>query len=144
VLVPWGGGGLTVGIASALRQLRPETKVYAVEIDTAAPLSASLAAGEPVRIDHTPSFVDGIGGPGVSPRQFERARELLDGVLTVTLEQTADAIRLLATRAHVVAEGAGAAPVAAARQVEGVVVCIVSGGNIDAAKLAQILDGRVP
>ena len=146
VLVPWGGGGLLSGIASAVKALRPETRVYAVEPETAAPVTASLAAGEPQTVEYVPSFVDGAGAHALVPGMWERARPLLDGSFTVTLDETAAAVRLLAERARVVAEGAGALSVAAAlgRPVEGRVVCIVSGGNIDAAKLAAILSGRTP
>ena len=139
VLIPWGGGGLTTGIASALKALRPEVRVVAVEPDTAAPLTASLAAGEPRAIEFEPSWVDGAGGPALLPGMWERARELVDEAVAVSLEETADAVRLLATRAHVVAEGAGALALAAALRREDRCVCIVSGGNIDAAVLAGIL-----
>lgn len=147
VVIPYGGGGLSCGVASALRQLRPEVRIYAAEVETGAPLAASLAAGEPVRVDYTSSFVDGIGGPVVFPEMFELSRDLLDGSLVTTLDEVAAAVRLLAERNRVVAEGAGAAGVAAAvagKAGEGRVVCIVSGGNIDTAKLATILTGRTP
>ncbi len=147
VLIPWGGGGLTTGVASALSDLSPRTKVFACEPETGAPLAASLAAGEPVGVDYLPSFVDGAGGKAVLPQMWERARPLLSGSVTVTLDETASAVRLLAERARVVAEGAGALPVAAAvsgRAGGGRIVCIVSGGNIDASRLAAILDGRTP
>jgi threonine dehydratase len=144
VVIPYGGGGLSCGIASAIRARAPKTTVFAAEIATAAPLSASLAAGEPVVVPYTPSFVDGIGSPAVFPEMFELARTLLDGSLVVEPDQAADAVRLLATRAHVVAEGAGAVPVAAATAGlagSGRIVAVVSGGSIDASKLAAILAG---
>ena len=147
VLVPWGGGGLTTGIASALAQLSPSTRVIACEPETGAPLSASLAAGEPVGVDYTPSFVDGAGSKGLLGPMWERARPLIAGARRLTLDETASAVRLLAERARVVAEGAGALSLAAAlsgHAGEGRIVCIVSGGNIDAARLASILDGRTP
>jgi threonine dehydratase len=144
VLVPFGGGGLSCGIAAALRVLAPGCKVHACEVETAAPLAAALAAGEPVEIEHTPSFVDGIGGPRVFPEMFELARELLHGSLVVPLDEVADAIRLLVERNRIVAEGAGAAPVAAALRRSGKVVCVVSGGNIDAETLGQILQREHP
>jgi threonine dehydratase len=145
VLVPWGGGGLACGIAAGLRALRPGTRVYAVEVEGAAPLAASLAAGEVVSIDYRPSFVDGIGSKTVFPEMLELARELLAGSLVVPVEAVAGAVRLLAERARVVAEGAGAAAVAAAPLLDGAqVACVVSGGNIDSAKLAKILAGGVP
>jgi threonine dehydratase len=147
VLIPFGGGGLSCGIASALRALAPACKVYACEVETAAPLAASLAAGEPVEIEHRPSFVDGIGAPTVFPEMFELARELLDGSLVVGLDDVAAAIRLLVERNRVVAEGAGAAPVAAAlgdSAGTGKIVCVLSGGNLDTATLQTILSGRSP
>jgi threonine dehydratase len=146
VLVPFGGGGLSAGIASAVKSLRPQTLVYAVEPETGAPLTAALAAGEPQPIDFRPSFVDGAGGPALLPAMWPLVREVLDGAFAVSLDETAEAVRTLARRARVVAEGAGALALAAALggRAEGTVVCIVSGGNIDAAKLATILSGETP
>jgi len=147
VVVPYGGGGLASGIASAIRVLRPATKIYAAEASTAAPLDASLKKGEAIDIAHTRTFVDGIGGPRVFPEMFALAQELLDGSLVSTLEEIAEAIRRLVDRNHVVAEGAGAAAVAAAmtgKAGRGKVVCVVSGGNIDTAALVAILQGRLP
>jgi threonine dehydratase len=142
VLVPWGGGGLSCGIASAVRALSPSAKVFACEVETAAPLAASLAAGHPVAVDYVPSFVDGIGARGLLPEMWPLAQGLLAGSLVVSLEQTAAALRLIVERARVVAEGAGAVPVAAALAGGGGarrIVCVVSGGNIDADRLASIL-----
>ena len=142
VLIPYGGGGLSCGIASALRALKPDTRLYAVEVETAAPLAASLRAGAPVEVAYTPSFVDGIGGKSVLPAMWRLARELLDGSLVVSLDEVRSAIGLLAERGRVIAEGAGAASVAAAlagRAGGGKVVCVVSGGNIDREALAGIL-----
>jgi threonine dehydratase len=142
VLVPWGGGGLACGIASAVKALRPSCRVRAVEVETGAPLTAALAAGEPTTVDYRPSFVDGIGSKTVFASMLRRAQALLDGTVVVTLDEVAAAVRLLATRAHVVAEGAGAAPVAAAlsgRSGSGRVACIISGGSIDPATLAALL-----
>jgi threonine dehydratase len=147
VLVPYGGGGLSCGIASALAALRPGVPVYACEVETAAPLAASWAAGEPVTINYKPSFVDGIGGKSVLPEIWPLARRLLAGSLVMTLEEVAAAIRLLLVRNRVLAEGAGATPVAAAlagRAGTGKVACVVSGGNLDTGKLASILAGQVP
>jgi len=144
VLVPWGGGGLACGIASAVKALRPSCRVVAVEVETGAPLTASLAAGRPQTVDYRPSFVDGIGSRTVFASMLERARGLLDGTVVVTLDEVAAAVRLLASRAHVVAEGAGAAPVAAAlsgRAGEGRTACVVSGGSIDPVTLASLLTG---
>ena len=147
VLVPWGGGGLATGIASALASLSPRTRVLACEPETGAPLAASLAAGEPVGVEYTPSFVDGAGSKGLLPAMWEPARRLVAGAHVVTLDETAAAVRVLAERARVVAEGAGALAVAAAlsgRTGSGRTVCIVSGGNIDSARLVAILEGRTP
>jgi threonine dehydratase len=147
ILVPWGGGGLTTGIASALDSLSPATRVVACEPETGAPLSASLAAGRPVAVDYAASFVDGAGGKALLPAMWERARPLVDAAIAVPIGDVARAVLLLATRAHVVAEGAGALALAAAlagHGGEGRVVCVVSGGNIDPDRLATILTGSVP
>ncbi|MDQ3065697.1 MAG: threonine/serine dehydratase [Actinomycetota bacterium] len=147
VLVPWGGGGLFTGIASALAALRPDTKVFAVQPETGAAVTAALAAGEPRDAAYAPSFVDGAGAKVVLPAMWERAQPLLAGAYTVSLDETAAAVRLLAERTRVIAEGAGALSVAAAlsENVPGrKLVCIVSGGNIDAGRLATILGGRTP
>jgi threonine dehydratase len=147
VVVPYGGGGLISGIASAIRALRPGTRVYAGEVDTAAPLAPSLEAGRPVEVGHAPSFVDGIGAPRVFPEMFELVRHLVDGALVSSVDEIARAVRLLAERNRVIAEGAGAASVApalAGKAGAGKVACVVSGGNIDAAKLAAILKNETP
>ena len=143
VVIPWGGGGLTCGIASALRELRPSCRIFAAEVATAAPLAASLAAGMPAEVEYQASWVDGIGAKAVFPEMFERARHLIDGSLVADLDSVAAALRLLVTRNHIVAEGAGACPVACAlagQAGSGKIVCIVSGGNIDSAKLTQLLN----
>ena len=142
VVIPWGGGGLTCGIASALRQLRPSCKIFTAEVATAAPFSASLAAGVPTEIDYQPSWVDGIGAKAVFPQMFERARALVDGALVADLDSIANALRLLITQNHIVAEGAGACPVACAlTHIDtGKIVCIISGGNIDLKKLTHLLN----
>lgn len=147
VLVPWGGGGLTTGIASALAALSPATRVLACEPETGAPFAASYAAGTPVAVDYTPSFVDGAGSKMLLGPMWDHARPLLAGGIALTLDETAAAVRTLAERARVVAEGAGALSVAAALSGyggEGRIVCIVSGGNIDASRLAAILEGHTP
>jgi threonine dehydratase len=147
VVVPYGGGGLVSGIGSAVKQLRPETRVLAVEPETAAPLRASLAAGSPQEVDYRPSFVDGAGARLVLDTMWPIVSEVVDGALTATLDQTAAAIRLLAERSRVIAEGAGALAVAAAlsgRAGSGSIVCVVSGGNIDVSTLAVILGGGTP
>ncbi len=141
VIVPWGGGGLTTGIASALKALRPGVRVVTAEPETGAPLAAALAAGEPREIEFTPSWVDGAGGRALLPGMWERARGLVDEAVAVPLEDAAEAVRLLASRAHVVAEGAGALALAAALRRDDRCVCIVSGGNIDPDVLARLLAG---
>ncbi len=147
VLVPFGGGGLSCGIAAALAALRPQARVYGCEVESAAPLAASLAAGSPQTIDYKPSFVDGIGGKTLLPEMWPLASGLLAGARGVPLEAVAAAVRLLAERHRVIAEGAGATSLAVA--LAGVpegkkIVCVVSGGNLDTAKLCAILDGRMP
>jgi threonine dehydratase len=147
VLVPFGGGGLSCGIAAALAALRPEARVFGCEVATAAPLAASFAAGSPQTVEYQPSFVDGIGGRSLLPEMWPLVSALLAGARVVSLEAIADAVRRLAERHRVIVEGAGAASVAAALAgVPGArkTVCIVSGGNLDAAKLCALLEGRIP
>jgi len=147
VIVPFGGGGLACGIAAGIAATRPEVEVFASEVEGRAPLAASFAAGAPTEIEYTPSFVDGIGGPRVEPEMWELASNLLAGTLTVTLEEVAAAIRLLISRTRVVAEGAGASSLAAALSTapgSRNVVCVISGGNLNASSLATILAGDVP
>jgi threonine dehydratase len=147
VIIPYGGGGLSTGIASAFRALHPQTHIYAAEPETAAPLAASLAAGSPQDIAFQPSFVDGIGSKGLLAEMWPLVRGLVDGSFAMPLPAIADAIRVLVERNRIVAEGAGATPVAAAlagRAGTGRIVCVVSGGNIDRAKLAKILNGELP
>lgn len=147
VVIAYGGGGLFCGVAAAVKAMKPKVRVYACEAETSAPLAAAIAAGMPVRVDYSLSFVDGIGSPIVQPEMCTLATRLLDGALVTSLADTAAALRLIAERNHVIAEGAGAAPVAAAlagKAGSGKVACIVSGGNIDSGKLATILQGGVP
>ncbi len=139
VIVPWGGGGLTTGIASALKALRPEVRVVTAEPETGAPLAAAFAASEPREIEFSPSWVDGAGGRALLPGMWEQARELVDEAVAVPLSGVEEAVRLLASRAHVVAEGAGALALAAALRRDDRCVCIVSGGNIDPDVYAGIL-----
>jgi threonine dehydratase len=142
VVIPWGGGGLTCGIATAMRALHSKCKIYAAEVGTAAPLAASLAAGSPQVVDYQTSFVDGIGAKLVFPQMLERAQQLIDGSLVAELDQVKSALRLMAERNRIIAEGAGACALACAlagKAGGGKVVCIVSGGNIDFAKLCEIL-----
>ncbi|HUA87599.1 MAG TPA: pyridoxal-phosphate dependent enzyme [Bryobacteraceae bacterium] len=141
VVVPWGGGGLCCGIAAVVKALRPSVRVYAVECETGAPLSAAFAAGRPVTVDYRPSFVDGIASKTVFPSMLELARKLVDEVRVVTLQEAAEAMRFVAERNRVICEGAAACAVAAARRIDGKVVAIVSGGNIDLQKFAEIAGG---
>ena len=142
VVVPWGGGGLSCGIAAVLRQLAPRVRIYAAEVETGAPLAASLAAGEPRTVEYQPSFVDGIGSKMVFAKMFALAQKLLDGSLVVSLDEAGQAMKLMAERNRVIAEGASACAVAAAlsgRAGSGKVVAIVSGGNIDLDKFAKLV-----
>jgi len=142
VLIPWGGGGLASGIATALRALKPSLRIYAVEAETGAPLTASLKAGSPQTVDYQPSWVDGIGSKAVFANMLVMAQELLDGSFTASLDEIAAAVRLMAERNRVIAEGAGATALAVAMSGKvgnGRIACVVSGGNIDAAKLTKIL-----
>ena len=146
VIIPWGGGGLTCGIASVLRKLRPECKIFTAEVSTSAPFAASLSAGTPTEVDYKPSWVDGIGAKAVFPQMFERARALVDGALVTDLSSVAEALRLIATHNRVIAEGAGACPVACALSKDagrGKIVCIVSGGNLDLDKLTDIINRQL-
>jgi len=120
--------------------------MLAVESEAAQPLTAALSVGRPAKVTHTPSFVDGIGSGIVLDEMWPLLRQMVDQALCVSLAEIADAIRLLAAKHHVIAEGAGAAPVAAAlsgRAGKGNIVCVISGGNIDAARLAAILTGQM-
>ncbi len=149
ILVPYGGGGLACGIASGARAIWTERppRVYACEVDSASPLDVALRAGQPATASYVPSFVDGIGSKRVADEMWPLVRTLLEGAIVVPVRAVADAVRLLVERVRVVAEGAGAAAVAAALtgQVKpGPIVCIVSGGNIDVAKLGAILRGELP
>ena len=147
ILVPYGGGGLACGIAATAKALRSDIRVLACEVATAAPFAAARTAGEPVSTSYSASFVDGIGAKRVADEIWPLANTLLDDSITVSLEEVAAAIRLLVERARVVAEGAGATPVAAAltgRSPGRRIVCVVSGGNIDPAVLARILAGETP
>jgi threonine dehydratase len=144
VVIPYGGGGLTVGIASAIRALQPDTKIIAAEPETAAALVAALRAGKPADADYQPSFVDGSGSRRVLDPMWPRLREVVDEAVVVPIADTEAAVRTLAERVRVIAEGAGALSAAAAlagRAGSGKVVCVVSGGNINLATLAEIING---
>ncbi|MCH8317594.1 MAG: threonine/serine dehydratase [Bacteroidetes bacterium] len=147
VIIPYGGGGLSSGIASAIKAVKPDTKIFACEVDTACPLSVSLKSGKPEKVKYTPSFVDGMGSGGILTEMWPLVSNLLDGSFVVTLRQIADAIKLLAERNSLIAEGAGAASLAAALSGKAgskKIVCVISGGNIDHEKLKKILDGEIP
>lgn len=138
-----GGGGLITGVGSAIRARSPDVRVLGAEPETAAPYALSLREGGPRRFpDWQATFVDGAGGKSVTERMWQRMRPVTDGAITVSLEQTRQAMRLLAEKARVVAEGAGALSLAAAltgQAGEGPIVCVVSGGNIDLAKFAELI-----
>jgi len=144
VIASIGGGGLITGVGSALKALRPEIKIWGVEPETAAPMSLSLAAGSPQEFkEWKSSFVDGAGGQSVFPRMWERMKPVVDGSLVVSLEETRRAMRLMAEKARVISEGAGAMPLAAAltgKAGNGPIVCIVSGGNVDLKKFCELID----
>jgi threonine dehydratase len=147
IVIPWGGGGLACGIAGAAKALKPSIRVYAAESETGAPLTASLAAGKPVVVNYRPSFVDGIASKTVFPGMLDLAKQLLDGTIVVQLDQIASAIRLVAERARVIAEGAAGCAVAAALTGEagpGKIAAIVSGGNIDLKKFCEIAGVTAP
>ena len=144
VVIPYGGGGLTVGIASAVKGFRPETKIFTAEPETGAALAAALAAGHPADVDYHASFVDGSGSRRVLDVMWPLVAPLVDGAVAVPVPEVAAAVRVLAERVRVIAEGAGALALAAAlagHAGTGKVVCVVSGGNINLAKLAEILTG---
>ena len=144
VVIPYGGGGLTTGIASAIKALRPDTKIITAEPDTAAALAAALAAGHPADVDFRASFVDGSGSRRVLDSMWPLVAPLVDAALAMPVADVAAAVRTLAERVRVIAEGAGALAPAAAltgRAGTGKVVCVVSGGNIDLSKLTEILSG---
>lgn len=142
VICAIGGGGLITGVGSAIKARSPEAKVLGAEPETAAPYALSLAEGGPRKFaDWQPSFVDGAGGKSVTERMWERMCTVTDGAITVTLDQTRDAMRLIAEQSRTIAEGAGALSLAAAlsEELDGPVVCVVSGGNIDLAKFSELV-----
>jgi threonine dehydratase len=140
VLVPIGGGGLASGIAQGVKARHPDCRILAVETDTAMPLKAALEADAPVMVERTPSFVDGMGSTRILDPMWPLLRRLIDGVIVVSLAEVEAAIRTLAAEHHVIAEGAGAAALAAAAKLPpGRNVAIVSGGNLDWAQLQRIL-----
>jgi threonine dehydratase len=143
VIAAIGGGGLITGVGSAVKALRPDVAVIGAEPETAAPYAYSVEHGSPQRFpDWQASFVDGAGGKSVTDRMWERMRPVVDGSIVVTLDETRQAMRLIAEKARAIAEGAGALSLAAALKgdaLEGPIVCIVSGGNIDLAKFCELV-----
>jgi threonine dehydratase len=147
VVVPFGGGGLVSGIGSVMRRLGRAVRMVAAESAASQPAAAALAKGRPVTVRHMQSFVDGMGSTTVLAEMWPLVRDNVDEAVCVSFAQISDAIRVLAVRHHVIAEAAGAASVAAAMAAlagSGDIVCIVSGGNIDAPKLGAILNGHDP
>jgi threonine dehydratase len=143
VIASIGGGGLITGVGSAIKALKPEIKVFGVEPETAASAALSFEKGSPqVFTNWKASFVDGAGGQSMFPRMWERMQPVVDGYFVVTLEETKNAMRLMAEKARVISEGAGALPLAAAlsgRGGNGPIVAIVSGGNIDLNKFCELI-----
>jgi threonine dehydratase len=141
VLIPIGGGGLASGIAQAIKRHRPGCRILGVETDTALPLKAALAAGAPVTVERIPSFIDGMGSTRVLDAMWPLLQRLIDEVVVVSVAEVEEAIRRLAAEHHVIAEGAGAASLAAKASVDADgVVAIVSGGNVDRSELRRILN----
>ncbi|MDQ2859450.1 MAG: pyridoxal-phosphate dependent enzyme [Pseudomonadota bacterium] len=143
VIVAIGGGGLIAGVGAAIKALKPQVKVWGAEPETAAPFALSFAAGAPRQFkDWRASFVDGAGGRSVFPRMWERMAPVADGAIVVSLDQTRAAMRLMAEKARIVAEGAGALPLAAAltgKAGGGPIVAIVSGGNLDLETFRELI-----
>ena len=147
VIAPFGGGGLISGVGSVMRRLKPEVRMIAVESQAAQPAAAALANGGPTKVSFDQSFVDGMGSTTVLDEMWPLVRETVDEALCASFGEIADAIRQLALKHRIIAEGAGAAAVAAALSGKaggGDIVCIISGGNIDASKLGAILNGQDP
>jgi threonine dehydratase len=145
ILVPFGGGGLACGIACAVRALRPDVKIVACELTSAHPLKSAFEAGFPVQTPHAAGFVSGVGFGTVLPEMWPLVKSVIDGVITVSLAEVAEAIKILVERNRVVAEGAGAVSVAAAlfgKYSQSRVCAVVSGGNLDTSILRSILEGR--
>jgi len=143
VIASIGGGGLITGVASAIKALKPDIKIFGVEPETAAPAALSFKMGSPqVFKNWKASFVDGAGGQSMFPRMWERMKPVVDGYIVVSLEETKKAMRLMAEKTRVISEGAGALPLAAAlsgKTGKGPIVAIVSGGNIDLNKFCELI-----
>ena len=146
IVVPFGGGGVSSGIATAARALKPDTRVLAAESEMSTPFTAALEAGHPVAVENRPSFISGIGGLSVLPEMWPLAHRILDGSVVSPLSAVAKAIRILFEFNRVVAEGAGATALAGALSVkaDGPIVCVITGGNIDRAHMITILEGGIP
>jgi threonine dehydratase len=145
IIVPFGGGGVACGIASAVQALKPDTRIIVAESDTAAPVTAAFQQGRPVPVEVQPSFISGAGAPTVLKEMWPLVRELVDSTIVSPVTEVANAVRLLFEKNHIVAEGAGAIPVAAAlanKATTGKTVCVVTGGNIDHDIMAKILLGQ--
>ncbi len=143
VIASIGGGGLITGAGSAIKALKPEIKIFGVEPETAAPAALSFEKGSPQAFTNwKASFVDGAGGQSMFPRMWERMKPVVDGYIVVSLDETKNAMRLMAEKARVISEGAGALPLAAAltgKAGKGPIVAIVSGGNIDLNKFCELI-----
>ncbi|MBN19007.1 MAG: pyridoxal-5'-phosphate-dependent protein subunit beta [Chloroflexi bacterium] len=147
LIISYAGGGLSCGIASAVKAINPGIKVYAAEVETGAPFAASLESGQPKIVNYIPSFVDGIGGSMVFNEMFDLAKELLDGSFISSLEEIAVASKIIMERNRIIVEGAAGAAVAAAmagKAGKSKTACIISGGNIDSEKIKLILSGKIP
>jgi len=147
VLVPVGGGGLITGIGSAIHNMKPDVKIIASESEVSQPVAAALKEGKPVMVPRKPTFIDGMGGPMVLERMWPLLREVVSQTALSSIEEIVGGIRFLALEHHLIAEGAGAAPVAVALAGQGGtgnIVCIISGGNIDVSHLRTILGGEMP
>jgi threonine dehydratase len=146
IVASFGGGGLSCGIAAAMKERGRKVKVFAAEPETAAPLAHSMAAGSPQKFpDWKASWVDGCGGKSVFPRMWDIAHHLLAGSIVCTLEQVRSAMKIVAERNHIVSEGAGACAVAAGLSGKcgsGKVVCVVSGGNIDLSVFTKLMSDQ--
>ena len=144
VIAGIGGGGLITGVGSAIKALRPDVQIWGAEPETASPAALSFSMGSPqVFKDWQASFVDGAGGKSLFPRMWERMKPLADGFIVVSLKETKRAMRLMAEKARIIAEGAGALPLAAAltgKAGQGPIVAIVSGGNIDLNKFSELIE----
>ena len=143
VIAAIGGGGLITGVGSAIKALKPEVQVWGAEPETAAPVARSFAMGSPqVFAEWKASFVDGAGGQSVFPRMWQRMQWVVNGCIVVSLEETKSAMRMMADKARIISEGAGALPLAAAltgKAGHGPIVAIVSGGNIDLKKFCELI-----